>query len=156
MKISYELNNIEELNKPEIPGDIIIRWIKVPDDYSAMFEFALDRDPNLNPSGEEWEQWIEQEKLINNCFYCAVFKDGKITATASVEKYSEDKWETASVRTLRTERNKGYAKMICYFVTKYILDSGKVATCHTEEDNYPMRNVIKFLGFKEINKESTK
>ena len=151
MEIGYELKDIENLNKPEIPEDLIIRWQKVPDDYPAMREFWLDKNPDWQSNVEEWEQWMEKEKTENSCFYCAAFINNKIVAIGSVEKYSEDKWETAFVRTLIAERNKGYAKMVCYFVTKYILDSGKIATCHTKEDNYPMHNVAKFLGFKQQN-----
>ncbi|MCL2772478.1 MAG: GNAT family N-acetyltransferase [Oscillospiraceae bacterium] len=149
MDIIYELEDIENLNKPEIPDDVVIRWQKVPDDYSAVRQYWLDKSPDWQSSVEEWAQWMEKEKSDNGCFYCAVFRNGKIIAIGSVEKYSENKWETAFVRTLIAERNKGYAKMVCYFVTKYILDSGKIATCRTDEENYPMRNVIKFLGFKE-------
>ena len=146
MEIGYELKNIDNLRKPEMPDDLIVRWIKVTDDYFSMLEFAKDRNPKHETSVEEWEKWIEQEKSAG-CFYCAVFKSGKIVSTASVEKYSDDKWETASVRTLKEERGKGYAKMICYFVTKYILNNGRIATCHTREDNYAMQKVICFLGF---------
>ena len=148
MEISYELKDIENLNKPEIPDDLVIRWQKVPDDYLAIREFWIDKNPDWQSTAEEWEQWMEKEKSIG-CFYCAAFRNGKVVCIGSVEKYSEDKWETAFVRTLIPERNKGYAKMVCYFVTKYILDSGKIATCHTEDYNYPMQNVIKFLGFQE-------
>ena len=150
MEISYELNDIENLNKPVIPDDLIIRWQKVPDDYPAIREFWLDKNPDWQSTVDEWVQWMEKEKS-NGCFYCAAFKDGKVVTIGSVEKYSEDKWETAFVRTRISERNKGYAKMVCYFVTKYILENGKIATCHTKEDNYPMRNVAKFLGFKQQN-----
>ena len=146
MDIAYELKDIDDLRKPEIPGDLIVRWLKADDDYFNMLEFAKDRNPGHKTSFEEWEKWIEQEKAAG-CFYCAVFKSGKIVSTASVEKYSDDKWETASVRTLKAERGKGYAKIICYFVTKYILDNGRIATCHTREDNYAMQKVIHFLGF---------
>jgi len=150
MEIAYELKDIENLNKPEVPDDVIIRWQKVPDDYPAIYEYWLDRNPDSKYNLEEWVEWMEKEKSDNSCFYCAAFKNGKVVAIGSVEKYSEDKWETAFVRTLIAERGKGYARMVCYFVTKYILENGKIATCHTEEDNYPMQNVIKFLGFKEV------
>jgi len=66
------------------------------------------------------------------------------------KKILPDKWETADVRVWRSERNKNYAKQICHFVTKFILENDKIAACRTEEDNLAMRHVITALGFSEI------
>ena len=146
MEIVYQIDNIEKLKKfyPEEKAEI--RWIKLPDDLYAMYLFSLDRKPDISFNEKESLEFF-QKCHENGEIYCAIFVDELIVATAAVEKYTEDKWETGSVRVLRSERNKGYAKQICYFVTKFILDSGYIATCRTEEDNISMQKVIYALGF---------
>ena len=146
MEILYQIDNIEKLKKFYPQDNAEIRWIKLPDDLYSMYLFAKDRNPDIvfneKESFETFQKWAE-----NGDIYCAVFVGERIVATAAVEKYCKDKWETGSVRVLHSERNKGYAKQICYFVTKFILDSGYIATCRTEEDNMPMQRVIHALGF---------
>jgi len=146
MEILYQIDNIEKLKKFYPAENTEIRWLKLPDDLYSLYLFSLDRNPDIvfdeKESFELFQKWAE-----NGCIYCAVFAGERIVATAAVEKYSTDKWETGDVRVMRSERGKGYAKQICYFVTKFILDNGFIATCRTEEDNIPMRKVINSLGF---------
>jgi RimJ/RimL family protein N-acetyltransferase len=146
MEIVYQIDNIEKLKKfyPEEKAEI--RWIKLPDDLYAIHLFSLDRKPNVIFNEKESLDFF-QKCYENGEIYCAIFVDERVVATAAVEKYSEDKWETGSVRVLRSERNRGYAKQICYFVTKFILENGYIATCRTEEDNISMQKVIHALGF---------
>jgi RimJ/RimL family protein N-acetyltransferase len=146
IEILYQIDDIKKLVKFEPDEKSEIRWLKLPDDLYAVHLFAKDRDPDIifdeKESYETFKKWYE-----NGDIYCAVFVNDRIVATAAVEKYSDDKWETGSVRVLQAERNKGYAKQICYFVTKFILDSGYIATCRTEEHNIAMQKVIHALGF---------
>ena len=146
MEILYQIDNIEKLTKFHPEKNIEIRWLKLLDDLYSVHLFAKDRDPDIVFDGKESFE-LFQEWADNGCIYCAAFADERIVAMAAVEKYSSDKWETADVRVLRSERNKDYAKLICYFVTKFILDNGYIATCRTEEDNIPMQKVIHSLGF---------
>ena len=137
------MNSLSELNK--IPQDdyITIKWLKMPDDYELFCEhlrdFSIDRKFSID-LWVKWEEW--------GTSYCGLIKNGKIVASATVEKYLEDKWETGDVRVWKSERRNGYAKQICYFVTKFILENNKIATICTEEDNIPMQHVINALGFK--------
>ena len=145
-EIIYQIDSIDKLNEI-IPADNFeIRWLKLPDDLYHVHLFSKDRKPDIifdeKEMLETFQKWYE-----DGCIYCVLFIDNRIVAMAAVEKYSTDKWETGDVRVLRSERNKGYAKQICYFVTKHILDSGYIATCRTEEDNIPMQKVIQALGF---------
>ena len=146
MTFFYQIDNIDKLIKFEPTEKSEIRWLKQPDDLYPMHLFAKDRNPdavfNEKESLDFFQKWYDK-----GCIYCALFVDERIVATAAVEKYSIDKWETGDVRVLRSERNKGYAKQICYFVTKFILKNGKTATCCTEEDNIAMQKVIHALGF---------
>jgi RimJ/RimL family protein N-acetyltransferase len=146
MEILYQIDNIEILKKFYPEQKSKIRWIKLPDDLYALHLFSLDRKPDAVFNEKESLEFF-QKCNENGDIYCAIFAGERIVATAAVEKYSEDKWETGSVRVLRSERNKGYAKQICYFVTKFILDSGYTATCRTGEDNISMQKVINALGF---------
>lgn len=146
MEILYQIDYINKLKIFYPNAKAEIRWIKLPEDLYSIYLFSKDRKPDLvfdeNESYELFQKWYE-----NGCIYCAMFINGKIVATAAVEKYSDTKWETSDVRVMSSERGKGYAKQICFFVTKFILENGHIATCRTEEDNIPMQKVIQSLRF---------
>ena len=110
MEILYRMDSIKELRPIPYDNEIIIRWLKMPDDYAVFYEHLRDRDPNSTFSLADYARWEEL-----GAFYCGLFKDGKMVARAAVEKYKEDTWETADVRTNRAERGYGYAKQICSF-----------------------------------------
>jgi len=145
MEILYQINSLSELNKIINDNDVIIRWLKMPDDYDLFCEHLREQYPGREFFLEDWLKWEEQGTP-----YCGLFKSGKMVARAAAEKYLEDTWETADVRVWLSERGNGYAKQICHFVTKFILENNKIATCRTEEDNLAMQHVINALGFKEV------
>jgi RimJ/RimL family protein N-acetyltransferase len=145
MEILYQITSSTELNEIQIDDDISIRWLKMPEDYDIYCEHLRERYPDRIFSVDDWLKWDEEGTP-----YCGLFKEGKMVARAAAEKYLDDKWETADVRVWRSERGKGFAKQICYFVTKFILENNKIATCRTEEDNIAMQHVINALGFKII------
>ena len=93
------------------------------------------------------EQSMWEEIYDEGTIYCILFENGIPVARACVEKYSNEAWEVADVRVVKSHRNKGFAYEVSLFVLKYILDSSKKATIRTEEDNYPMQRVISKLGF---------
>jgi RimJ/RimL family protein N-acetyltransferase len=146
MEILYQIDNIDKLKKFYLQEESTIKWLNLQKDLYSVYLFSKDRKPDIIFDEKELFETF-QKWSANGCIYCAIFADERIVGMAAVEKYSEDKWETADVRVIRSERNKGYAKQICYFVTKFILDSGHIATCRTEEDNIPMQKVIHALGF---------
>ena len=92
-------------------------------------------------------QSVWEEIYDEGTIYCILFENGIPVARACVEKYSNEAWEVADVRVVKSHRNKGFAYEVSLFVLKYILDSNKKATIRTEEDNYPMQRVISKLGF---------
>ena len=145
MEILYQINSLGELNNVKKSDDVIIRWLKMPDDHALFYEHLREQSPDESFAPEDGLEWAEQGIL-----YCGLFKNGRMIARAAVEKYLEDKWETADVRVWVSERGNGYAKQICYFVTKFILENNKISTCRTETDNVAMQNVISALGFKKI------
>ena len=146
MKLLYKIEDINKLKKYELAENTEIRSLKIPDDLFLLYLFHKDRKPDIvfneKEMIENYQQWYEK-----GCIYYILLVDERIVATAAIEKYSNDKWEAADVRVLRSERNKGYGKQIVYFVTKCILDHGITATCYTEDDNIPMQKVINSLGF---------
>jgi len=145
MEILYQMGSLNELTQIKIDDGIIIRWLKMPEDYDLFCEHLRERYPEKVFPIEDWLRWETQGTP-----YCGLIKDGKMVARAAAEKYLADTWETADVRVWVAERGKGYAKQICYFVTKFILENNKIVTCRTEEHNTAMQKVIKALGFQEI------
>ena len=92
-------------------------------------------------------QSVWEEIYDEGTIYCILFENGIPVARACVEKYSNEAWEVADVRVVKSYRNKGFAYGVSLFVLKYIKDNGRNATIRTEEDNYPMQRVISKLGF---------
>ena len=117
-----------------------VRWL-------SMKELRLFNEHLLlcgqDPLPEETWYKLYDEGTI----YCVLFENGIPVARACVEKYSNEAWEVADVRVVKSYRNKGFAYRVSLFVLKYILDNGKTATIRTEEDNYSMQRVISKLGF---------
>ena len=75
-----------------------------------------------------------------------------MTRDDSVWRYSETAWEAAAVRTQPDVCRRGYAKAAVSFVTAYILDSGRRATCTTGSDNLAMQRTARSVGFVPIDK----
>ena len=145
MEILYQMDSLNELRQIKMDENIFIRWLNMPEDYDLFCEHLRERYPERVFPIEDWLNWEKQGTP-----YCGLIKDGKMVARAAAEKYLVDTWETADVRVWVDERGNGYAKQICYFVTKFILENKKIATCRTEEDNVAMKKVIKALGFQKI------
>jgi len=68
----------------------------------------------------------------------------------AVEPHNNDVWETADMRTAIAYRGKGFGTKMLRFLSKYIIEHGKIASCRTEEDNEAMQKVIKSIGYKEM------
>ena len=80
--------------------------------------------------------------------YCLLYNDNLPVARGAVEPLSEQTWEAADIRTAKDYRNKGFAKEILRFLSQYIIEHGKMATCRTEKDNIAMQRAIKSVGYK--------
>lgn len=93
-------------------------------------------------SSNDWKIWHDE-----GTEYYLLFVDDNPVARCAIERYSNTAWEAADVKTASEYRNKGLSKEIVSFVTRKILEQGKVATCSTMPDNYAMLNVIESLGY---------
>ena len=126
---------------PAAPADL--RWLNV--DELPVYNRHLALCGQKPIATDQWRRIITEGTL-----YCGLFADGEMVARAAVEKYSEDRWEVADVRTARKYRNLGCAKQTCLFVMSYIFRHGRTATIRTEADNESMLSVIRSLGFEKI------
>ncbi len=66
---------------------------------------------------------------------------------AAVWRYSEPAWEVAAVWTRPEARHQGYATAAVSFVTAYILEEGRRATCLTDAGNILMKRTAENVGF---------
>ncbi len=82
--------------------------------------------------------------------YFALFENGSLAAFGSVETYSFEFREAASVRVLPEFRGKGYGRAITAFLTNRITGEGKTATCRTLPENGPMNRIIRDCGYKRL------
>ena len=116
-----------------------VRWLDWEEDYLLVQEFW----PSQTPNG-----WYHARQ--EGFQYCAVIEHGQIRALAAVWRYSDTTWEVASVYTQPGVRGKGYAKAVVSFVTAYILEMDKRATCNTSRDNRAMQRVAESVGFRQF------
>ena len=79
--------------------------------------------------------------------YCLLYFDGLPVARGSVEPYSDNAWEAADIRVAKGYRCRGFAKEILRFLSKYIIDHGRLATCGTEEHNIAMQKAMQAVGY---------
>ncbi len=116
-----------------------VRWL----DWERDYELARSMWPETSPlSPENWE-----ENRRENFTYCAVVVDQELLAMAAVWKYCETAWEVAAVGTKPAYRRQGHGRAVVSFVTDYILESGRLATCSTASDNVAMQRTAESVGF---------
>lgn len=94
-------------------------------------------------SAENWRRWLGE-----GTEYFLLFEDGKPVTRCGIERYSADKWEAGDVRCAVEYRKRGLAAELVAYVTKIILESGKIATCRTLPDNHAMLKVMEKVGYR--------
>ena len=94
------------------------------------------------------EQWVTAHSYGYQ--YVAILDQGQIISSAAVWRFSEKAWDVAAVGTLEPYQRKGYSKQIASFVTAYILESNRLATCATRDGNIAMIATAKSVGFQII------
>lgn len=129
-----------------------------PDTFTPLLDLRvrwLDREADLHLLGELWlkhgvsmteKDW--QGVFDQGFRYCGIVENGVVVAVAAVWTYSPTAWELAAVQTVEARRGRGYSKAVCSFVTAYILNNGRLATCSTRADNVAMLRVAAALGFR--------
>ena len=127
-------------NKKELDSSLYIKWLDKND--LQVFNHHLEMCGQTIIDNALWDKIYDAGTI-----YAGLFFDGKMVARACVEKYSNDAWEIADVRVVKTFRNKGFAYAVCSYVLHYILNNKIIQTIRTEEDNYSMQKVISKLGF---------
>jgi predicted GNAT family acetyltransferase len=126
-----------------VPADMAgIRWLDRDADYVLARTYWRGRGQEL--SRQTWE-----EAHALGYRYAALVQEDQILSCAAAWRYSDHAWEVAAVGTLPSFRRQGYATRVVAFVTAYILAAGRVATCHTAEDNVAMRATARRVGFRE-------
>lgn len=154
---------------PVFDGKDNDRWRRTADTSEIVFRYASETSPvvqdchvrRLGPEKRALfnrhlrlckqqpmarKQW---RKIIRSDIgYYGLFVDDTMVARACVEKLTDRYWEISDVRVAREYRNRGYATAICSFVTNEILESGRIPTIRTENDNAAMRKVIQKLHFR--------
>lgn len=117
-------------------GNVVRLFPDNPSDYELLRAFYLPRWPDMRRQDLNWD-------------YFAVVEDGKIVSLAGAMHMTESNWEIAGVYTLPEYRGKGFARAVCSYAAKHILNSGKCATCNTDINNTAMRKVMDSIGMVE-------
>ena len=118
-----------------------VQWLDWGSGFEMWRRFCA---PRVSVSREGWQQARD-----DGYRYCAVVRDGEIASIAAEYRFSEDAWMVAAVATAPRFRGRGYAKRVVSFITAQILDAGRLATCHTRDDNVAMIRTAQSVGFRE-------
>jgi RimJ/RimL family protein N-acetyltransferase len=118
----------------------LVRWLDWEQDYGLAQAVWNARDISLTR-----DSWREARE--SGYRYCAVIECDTIIAMAAVWCYSEQAWEVAAVWTRPEARRQGYARSVVSFVTAFILEMGKHATCSTDGGNVAMQRTAERIGF---------
>lgn len=144
-EIIFKIDDISELKKIKQKHEIKIVGLEELNVFNEHLKLCKPKHKRLffkGVSAKDWKSWYDE-----GTEYYLLFIDGKPVARCAIERYSDTAWEAADVKTVTEYRNKGLSKEIVSFVTRKILEQGKIATCSTMPDNYAMLKVIKTLGF---------
>ena len=139
LEILYQLSNYTG-----IASNSCIEWL-TENDYVKFNEHLL-----LSGQKPGTDEDFRNMYRDGTARYCLLYSDNLPVARGAVEPYSEQAWEAADIRTAKDYRCKGFAKEILRFLSQYIIEHGKLATCRTEKDNIAMQKVIKSIGYKEL------
>ena len=142
-EIIFEINNISELKEYKLNHKIELANRHSFNKHLRLCNPIHKRLFFKGASQKDWESWLNE-----GTEYYLLFIDDKPIARCAIERYSDVAWEAADVKTALNYRNKGLSKEVVSIFTRKILEQGKVATCSTMPDNYPMLKVIDSLGYK--------
>jgi RimJ/RimL family protein N-acetyltransferase len=82
--------------------------------------------------------------------YCALIECGQAVARAGVWRCSERAWEAVAVRTVPAFRRRGHGQAVVSYVTRSILQAGRLAMCTTAADNEAMLRTAESVGYRRL------
>ncbi len=123
-----------------------VRWLDQEADFKSVQAYWLELGQPLSR-----KTWNMAHHFGYS--YAAILLGTRILSCAAAWRFSPDCWEVAAVSTLPAFRSLGYARRVVAFVTGYILSSGKLATCCTDDNNTAMIATAKSVGFQVIPRE---
>lgn len=125
-----KMNQLIEFNSSKV------NWIDVDKDFELIREYyKLFNAKEIDKEEFNDGQWK----------FCAIIDEGNIISFAGALYMTNENWEIGAVSTHPQHRNKGYAKIVCSFVAKYILENDKIATCNTYINNHAMIKVMHLI-----------
>jgi hypothetical protein len=124
-----------------IPFDMTgVRWLHRDVDYKVAQSYWRQlRSPMT------YQTWIKAHWYGYQ--YAVISQGDKPVSCAGVWRFSDTAWEVAAVSTLAPYQKRGYARQVVSFVTSYILEANRLATCGTNDENAAMIATAKSVGF---------
>jgi predicted GNAT family acetyltransferase len=123
-----------------------VRWLDQDADFALARAYWLELGQTL--TRKTWDMAHQFGYT-----YAGLLAVNRMISCAAVWRYSPQCWEVAAVSTLPDFHRQGYSKRVVSFVTEYILNSGKVATCSTDDDNLAMIATARSVGFQVVSDE---
>ena len=142
---------IEDINKLHCFDSEYVRWLNPETDFDLIAEYFScfgicgDTDTYFGISLNE----LKTAYLTDECnvgYLCGFIKNGKVLSLAGVEFSSQKQWEICAVSTRPECTGNGFAKSVCSFAAKYILEQHRTAICVTNPSNLAMQAVMRQIG----------
>ncbi|MCH5187980.1 MAG: GNAT family N-acetyltransferase [Oscillospiraceae bacterium] len=116
-------------------------------DYDILNEYFGEFGENLMCSRDEyfdgsWDPAAYEEFVI--------MENGKIVSRAAIFHHEDGREEVAAVATVPRFRHLGHAARLVRLCTEKILSRGKIAYISVREDNLPMLNLAREVGFTAV------
>lgn len=119
------------------PDDI--RWLDTASDFPKIESYyAKALGATIRKADFDEARWK----------VCALLQNGEILCFAGVLFMTDKNWEIGAVSTHPHHRGQGFAKRVCAFAARYILENGRQATCNTAADNFAMQAVMRAIGMQ--------
>lgn len=140
-----------------------VRWLDIVKDYNMIKEYFKLFDADIesrNPNKMYFRININDYSEIepHKGKLCGLIDENKILAFGAVS-YEEvdyvltDAWEIRAGSTHPQYLSRGYAKAVCSFIAKYILENNKQAVSETNINNIAAQKVLQGIGMVEIKNE---
>lgn len=147
-EIIFKIDDITKLADIEQKNEI--RRLGIQDRRVINLHLRLCRPKSKRLFAKGFSRKVWRSVIGGGTEYFCLFENSKPVARCAIERYSENVWEAADIKTAASHRGKGYQKQLVVYVTRRILKSGKKATCSTLPDNAPMIKVLSAAGYEKL------
>ncbi|MBD5116295.1 MAG: GNAT family N-acetyltransferase [Ruminococcaceae bacterium] len=135
--------------------DVDTSEIKAVDLSNAEEIAELNVEFSKEALNEEYDYNYALERVKSQIAdYSVIFRDGRIAAIAKKTRETDRLCGISFVYTRREYRGQGFARKVVAFITKSILDSGKLPYLYVNKSNPVSNHLYLSMGFEYVNPQT--